>query len=236
MSKKFTVIIAGLGIAALAVAAVAVIQIGTGDAAAQGGPANRAAAGTADHVEPDTSTPLTADEAADLQYMREEEKLAHDVYRLLGAKYDSRVFTNIAGSESRHAATVKTFLDAFNIADPAAGRAAGSYENDELQALYDQLVAQGAESPAEAMRVGIAIEERDIADLKETIAATDRADLKAMYENLLRASENHLRAFTRQLDGSAGAGAGEGYGMSQGGGAGQGQGGGSRAGEADCTN
>ena len=208
MRSKFLAIIAGLGIAALVVAAVAAIQIGTTDANAQGGSANRGegTSGTSVHVEPNAGTPLTADEAADLQYMREEEKLAQDVYELLGAKYDARVFANIARSETQHTATVKTFLDAFKVADPAAGRAAGSYANGDLQALYDQLVAQGGESLADAVNVGIAIEERDIADLKSRIAATDRADLKAMYGNLLRASENHLRAFTRQLDGSGGTG------------------------------
>ena len=56
-----------------------------------------------------------------------------------------------------------------------------------------------------------------------------------MYGNLLRASENHLRAFTRQLDGSGGTG-GEGYGQGQGGGQGQGYGGGQGqgGGQGDC--
>ena len=83
MRSKFLAIIAGLGVAALVVAAVAAIQIGTSDASAQGGSANRGegAAATVVHVEPDTGTPLTADEAAALQYMREEEKLAQDVYQ-----------------------------------------------------------------------------------------------------------------------------------------------------------
>jgi hypothetical protein len=225
MSKKITGIIAGLGLAALVVAALAAIQIGTSDATAQGGPANRGegAVAAAVHVEPDISTRLTADEANALQYMREEEKLAQDVYELLGVRYESRVFANIARSETQHTATVKSFLDAFAVADPSAGRTAGSYENDELQALYSQLVTQGEKSLADAIKVGIAIEERDIADLKARIAATDRADLKAIYENLLRGSENHLSAFTRQLDGGSG-GVGGGYGSGQG--AGQGQGGG----------
>ena len=241
MSKKFTAIVAGLGLAALVVAAVAAIHIGTSEATAQGGPANRGegAVAAAVHVDPDTSTQRTADEIAGLQYMREEEKLAQDVYQLLGAKYDSRVFTNIARSENQHTDTVKAFLDAFEAADPAADRAAGGYENDELQALYAQLVAQGEESLTDAINVGIAIEERDIADLKARITGTDRADLKAMYENLLRASENHLSAFSRQLDGSAGTAAGQGYGQGQGYGAGAGAGrgqGGYGIGEADCTN
>jgi hypothetical protein len=237
MRKGLTGIIAGIGVAVLAIAAIAAIQIGTSDATAQGGPGNQGAGARAAgvHVDPDTATALTAREAADLQYMREEEKLAQDVYVLLGAKYDARVFTNISRSESRHAATVKAFLDAFNIDDPAAGRAAGSFQNEELQALYSQLAALGGKSLTDAVNVGIAIEKRDIADLKARISATDRADLKAMYGNLLRASENHLRAFTRQLDGSAGTGAGYGGGQGQGGGRvnGGGQGGGQGQGSCD---
>lgn len=226
MSKKITAIIAGIGLAALVIAAVAAIQIGTDDATAQGGPYGAAGSQAATvHVDPDTATALTAEEAAGLQYMREEEKLAQDVYALLGAKYGSRIFTNIARSETQHAATVKALLDAFRVADPAEGRAAGTYADDELQALYGQLVAQGGESLDDAINVGIAIEKRDIADLKARIAATDRADLKATYGSLLRASENHLRAFTRQLDGSGGTGSpgyGGGQGSGQGYGAGQG--------------
>jgi len=225
MGKKITAIIAGIGLAAVVIAAVAAIQIGTDSATAQGGP-NRAAGTQAEsvHVDPDTATGLTAEEAADLQYMREEEKLAQDVYTLLGAKYDSRVFTNIARSESQHTATVKEFLDAFEVADPAAGRPAGSYADDELQALYATLVAQGEKSLTDAIEVGIAIEKRDIADLEARIAATDRVDLKAMYTSLLRASQNHLSAFTRQIDGSAGTGGGYGGGQGQGQGQGGGQG------------
>jgi hypothetical protein len=223
MRKGLTAIIAGIGVAVLAIAAIAAIQIGASDATAQGGPGNQGAGTrTANvHVDPDTDAALTANEAAGLQYMREEEKLAQDVYALLGTKYDARVFTNIARSESQHTATVKTFLGAFKIDDPAAGRAAGSYQNEELQALYSQLVAQGGKSLTDAVNVGIAVEKRDIVDLKARIAATDRADLKAVYGNLLRASENHLRAFTRQLDGATGTGAGHGGGQ----GRGQGQGG-----------
>jgi len=59
--------------------------------------------------------------------------------------------------------------------------------------------AQGERSLAEALRAGVVIEKRDISDLKDRIAATDRPDLKAVYGNLLRASNNHLRASTRQL-------------------------------------
>jgi hypothetical protein len=224
MSKKITAIAAGLGLVALVTAAVVAIQVTAGDASAQGGPAVRGSGTATYSVEPDAGTPLTDDEAAGLAYMREEEKLAQDVYARLADQYDARVFANIARSETQHMQTVKSYLDAFELADPAAGRAAGSFENDELQTLYEGLLSQGATSWEEAVAVGIAIERRDIADLEARIAATDRTDLTAMYENLLRASENHLDAFTRQLDGTAGGADGRGGGAGYGQGAGRGYG------------
>ncbi len=210
---KIKTIVSGLGLTALVAAAVFTVQATTSHESVAAGYGTGQGVSAAVHVDPDVGTAPTTQEAAGLAYMREEEKLAHDVYSVLGAKYGSRVFTNIARSETQHTATVKAFLVAFRLPDPAAGRPAGTYADAGLQALYQQVVAQGKTSLDAAMCVGVAIEERDIADLKARIAATDRADLKAMYGNLLRASQSHLNAFTRQLDGSAGGGQGQGAGQ-----------------------
>jgi hypothetical protein len=165
---------------------------------------------------------LTATEVADLQYMREEEKLARDVYTALAAKWsEATVFARIAQSEQRHMDAVKVVLDRYGIADPAVGKAAGEFANAELQSLYDRLVAEGSGSLAAALGVGQTIEEADIADLEKAIAATANADLDRLYGNLLRASQNHLRAFTSHADGTLPArGAGQGFGPRAGQGAG----------------
>lgn len=151
------------------------------------------------HPSSDPSRPLTSAEAAGLQFMREEEKLAHDVYAALGEAYGVRVFANIARSESTHMAAVKSLLDVYSVPDPVGANGPGVFSDPAFTRLYAQLVAQGKQSLTEAMKVGVAIEELDIDDLEARIAATDRADLKAVYGNLLRASQNHLRAFQRQL-------------------------------------
>jgi hypothetical protein len=143
---------------------------------------------------------LTDGEAQGLLYMREEEKLARDVYLALDEKWGLQVFGNIAGSESAHMEALKTLLDRYGLADPVAGRANGEFVNEELQALYDQLVEQGSQSLVEALKVGAAIEEIDILDLDEYVAQTDKADIQRVYENLLRGSRNHLRAFVSGLE------------------------------------
>ncbi len=163
-----------------------------------------AAAAPADVAQPEASTlttdGLTEDEIEGLRYMREEEKLARDVYLTLYETWGQAIFQNIASSEQQHMDMVLTLLNTYGIEDPAAGNDVGEFTNPELQALYDQLVAQGRQSLADALKVGAAIEEIDILDLQARLAQTDRADIQTVYENLMHGSENHLRAFAGTLE------------------------------------
>ena len=150
------------------------------------------------------TTPVTAADsqlAADLGFMREEERLAHDVYTVLALKWGTNLFSNIAASEQKHTDTMAALLARYGVADPAAGEAAGVYAYPALQELYNQLVAKGSASVAAAFEVGRTIEEVDISDLDERIARTDEADVLTAFKNLRAGSENHLRAFTNQLSG-----------------------------------
>jgi len=142
---------------------------------------------------------ISEQEAQDLAFMREEEKLAHDVYVALYETWGQPTFNNIAKSEQAHADAVKTLLDRYGLADPTAGKAAGEFADPKLQELYDTLIAQGSQSLAAALRVGAAIEEIDILDLQKAIADTDEAAITLVYQNLLKGSENHLRSFTSTL-------------------------------------
>lgn len=145
-------------------------------------------------------TTLTPGEIAGLTFMREEEKLARDVYLTLNEAWNLQVFGNIARSEQTHMDAIGTLLTRYGIADPAAGNGVGEFTNPDLQALYDQLVAQGDQSLANALRVGAAIEEIDIRDLIEELAAVEHSDIQRVYERLEQGSENHLRAFVSTLE------------------------------------
>jgi hypothetical protein len=152
-----------------------------------------------------TTGKLTSAEAEALSYMREEEKLAHDVYLALHEKWGLQIFKNISNSEQTHTNSVKTLLDRYGVTDPAAGKAAGVFTDPKLQDLYNKLVEQGRKSLADALRVGAAIEEIDILDLQERIAQTDKADIRLVYDNLMKGSRNHLRSFTSTLKTQTGA-------------------------------
>jgi hypothetical protein len=143
------------------------------------------------------SSDLSPEEAAALLYMREEEKLARDVYNVLYEIWRQPTFTNIASSEQIHMDAIKLLLDRYTLEDPALEP--GSFTDPDLQGLYDQLVAQGSLSLTDALKVGAAIEEIDILDLEERLARTDNADLQQVFNNLMMGSYNHLNAFVGVL-------------------------------------
>lgn len=146
---------------------------------------------------PQASPALSDDEIAGLLFMREEEKLAHDVYVTLAEQWDLPIFTNISRSEQQHTSAVLVLIEQYGLTDPAAGNPVGVFVDQTLQALYDDLVEQGSNSLVDALLVGTIIEETDILDLQARIAQTDHADIARLYTNLLRGSSNHLRAYVK---------------------------------------
>ena len=142
---------------------------------------------------------LSTAERDGLIYMREEEKLARDVYLVLYDQWNVRIFGNISKAEQRHTDAVKYLLNRYQVDDPVTNNEIGSFTNQELLKLYNDLTAQGKTSLVEALKVGAAIEEIDILDLQKDIAAADNEDIKLVYNNLMEGSYNHLRAFVRNL-------------------------------------
>jgi hypothetical protein len=143
--------------------------------------------------------PLSAEETAHLLYMREEEKLALDIYQALYLKWKVRIFSNIAASEQRHFDSIGTLINRYGLSDPAQPTA-GVFTNPDLQELYDNLLAKGNLSLLNALQVGVAIEETDIDDLKAAIAVTDNRDVLTVYGNLLNGSLSHLSAFNSYIE------------------------------------
>jgi hypothetical protein len=183
----------------------------TSPAVAQGqgqgqGPGPGAATGTCTGTGVGTGTctpvlvPATADEAKWLTFMREEERLAQDVYQFLGEKWKLKIFQNIALSESKHTAAVGTMLTRYGLPDPSLGLPAGTYADQGLNELYAQLIAKGSLSIKDALEVGLTIETKDIADLETALKVAEKFDIKRVYTNLMDASFNHQEAFETCLE------------------------------------
>jgi hypothetical protein len=132
-----------------------------------------------------------------LTFIVQEEKLAHDLYVQLAQTSGAMQFANIVNSETTHISLVQGLLVAYNIVDPTIGLAEGEFLDQDLQALYDKLLASGSVDRAGAIAAGIAVEEKDIADLEAMLATDLPSDVALILERLLSGSQNHLAAFQR---------------------------------------
>ena len=145
---------------------------------------------------------LSANETASLAFMREEEKLAYDVYSQLNSLWSGqiRVFGNIARSEASHTEAVRQLLIRYGLADPALNLQAGVFVDANLQSLYTTLVGQGSVSLVAALQVGAAIEEIDLVDIEAALQSIDNQDIRMVYDSLAKGSRNHLRSFVKNLE------------------------------------
>jgi hypothetical protein len=158
----------------------------------------------ASHPTPAVAAPvtatLTAAESATLLFMREEERVARDVYLHFDALWVAPPFAGIAQSEQQHMDAIKLQMDRYGLADVSDPTVNGVFADATLQQLYNDLSVKGEATLLAALNVGALIEEVDIADLEDAIAATENLDLQHVYGNLLRGSRNHLRAFVAEIE------------------------------------
>jgi hypothetical protein len=138
-------------------------------------------------------------EKARILFIREEEKLAYDVYQTMFDIYGVNVFQNIPNSELSHMEAMLTIIKKYNLTDPMETNARGVFVNTTLQALYTQLVSQGRVSLLAAYQVGATIEDLDISDLKSSLAVTNNQDVRLVYDFLNKGSRNHMRSFYKNI-------------------------------------
>jgi len=143
---------------------------------------------------------LSSDEVDKLLFMREEEKVARDVYLTLHEKWKNPVFIRISRSEQEHMDAMALLLTKFQLDDPVVDDTIGVFTDPELAHMYHDLVEKGQQSMLDALYVGGLIEEVDIEDIQHGIEETDNSLIISVYENLLKGSRNHLRAFVGQIE------------------------------------
>lgn len=197
LSKKWVVTVVAVGLTLVMAGTALAAGNGRGNRGGAFDGAVSGGAGVESHLQALPQGELSAEEQADLLFMYEEEKTARDVYLSFHDQWGARIFKNIAASEQRHMDAVKNLLDRYAVPDPGFSEEIGVFHDTDLQKLYDDLLAQGSGSLQAARDVGRLIEEVDIEDLEQAIARSDNADIDQVYANLLRGSENHLRAFSR---------------------------------------
>jgi hypothetical protein len=182
------------------------------------------------YVDADTSTDVVTDgivldvnEQTHLVFMREEEKLARDVYLTLGTMYpDSVIFGKIDDSEQKHLAAVKTMLEKYGVEDPNTNDNIGAFTGEDygwyFTEKFNLLVERASISELEALYVGAFIEELDMMDINqcpEVIVETDNgindvsecgkiytdnSDISNLYGSLLDGSDSHLEGYVKNIE------------------------------------
>ncbi len=142
---------------------------------------------------------LSQQEKDDILFLREEEKLARDVYLYAFDLYGTQVFYNIATrGEQSHMDQVLTLIEKYSLTDPASSER-GVFVNNELQELYNSLTEKADLSLQDALIVGATIEDLDIRDIEIFEDRTEKTDFLAVYNALRCGSRNHMRSFDKQL-------------------------------------
>ena len=148
---------------------------------------------------------LSIAEIDGLLFMREEEELARDLYLDIYENKNNSltVFKNISdNAEMQHAEAIRLLLEKYLIEDPSTGQR-NSYNDTELQALYNNLFALASNGDTlAALKVGALVEETDTRDINahKDLVSTEHLDIISTYDNLLCGSRNHLRAFAKQIE------------------------------------
>ena len=164
---------------------------------------------------------LDAAEETHLIFMREEEKLARDVYLTLGKQYkDLKVFSRIDDAEQKHTDTMADMLLLYQIDDPSTSDKVGVFTGEDygwyFTEKYEHLVSWGGTDGLQALYVGAFIEELDMHDIAECpmviqetyalgeygcgLVQTDETQLTRAYESLIDGSASHLRAYVKAIE------------------------------------
>ena len=170
-----------------------------------------------------SETSLDVNEQTHLVFMREEEKLARDVYLKLGIMYpDSVIFGKIDDSEQQHTTAVKNMIEKYGVDDPNTNDNIGAFTGEDygwyFTEKFNQLVEKASSSELDAFYVGAFIEELDMLDInqcpKVIVEAdngindavecgnvyTDNPDVKQLYSSLLDGSDSHLAGYVKNIE------------------------------------
>jgi len=177
----------------------------------------------------DSAPVLDFNEQTHLVFICEEEKLARDVYRVLGRRFPE-IASLAVMAENKEASNcaVQELLHKYRVSVPRVNRNVGVFSwgiyGRYFTEKYMVLTGQGSSSPLNALYVGAFIEELNILDIKECpkaivdiangindtsacgIEYTDNPEVQDMYEELLDESREHLRLLVKDIEQLIGSG------------------------------
>jgi hypothetical protein len=145
----------------------------------------------------DSTADLTADEIEFIFAVREDEKIARDLYISFFGKFGLKPFENIGKAEDNHIKATEKLFDYYEIDYPALS-GNGKFENAIRQKLFDSLLLK-VNTELDAFKVMAVLEESNIVEYGAVIKTVVNPNIKMVIENLAKASANHFKAAIRQI-------------------------------------
>lgn len=143
---------------------------------------------------------ITEKEKEGIIKIRQEEKLVRDIYKSFHETWDDPFFEQVMECEQIHMDRMKMLIDNFNLEDPVTEETPGKFTDKDFRDIYFIYTEIGKSSFLAALKTGAELEELDISDLQEALDNSEDALINQVYQNLQRASRNHLRAFVARLN------------------------------------
>lgn len=146
-----------------------------------------------------TPQPLGEDERRDLLQIQGRRKLARDLYAELAKRWSAPALVRVGAAEEAHLDAIDALIEHYGLAGPAARHADGQFGDPQTPALHAQLIDMGRRSEMAASQIGMLVEELGLRDLAAARSRTRQPEIVAVYDDLMRSSRNHMRAFFRQM-------------------------------------
>jgi len=143
---------------------------------------------------------LSKEEKTDIQKLREEEKLARDIYIKAYNTYEYFAFVNLYKGEQIHMDNLLNLEMQYMVEDiilPDTGK----YVDESIQNFYNNHLSQITTSATDAFKVGMTTEEMIIYDIQNFENNTEEADILKVYSKIKCWSRNHLRLNYNFLNG-----------------------------------
>lgn len=148
-----------------------------------------------------SSDSLSTEEISSLMFLVEQEKLSKDVYMVMFDLYGLKIFENMSFGETKHVDAISRLIEKYLLDNPITDKAIGEFVNEDLQILYNDLIAIGSVSKKEALNAGVIIEETNIENIRYYLDLVVKSeDITQVYTNLLNSSEIHLARFISKLE------------------------------------
>lgn len=177
----------------------------------------------------DSTGVLDFNEQTHLVFTCEEEKLARDVYRVLGRRFpEIGTFTDMDASKDHNRCAVLDLMRKYRVSIPRVNDNVGVFSwgiyGRYFTEKYLALTSQGSSSPLDALFVGAFMEELNILDINgcpkvivdisngiNEVAACGRnytrnPDLLQVYDSMLEESRKHLRLLVHDIELQIGSG------------------------------